>query len=457
MSIVNNALTGSLAAQSALTATSQNVANAKTEGYTRQGALLAAVGPRGDMRSAGSGVEVSALIRFSDDYKTHQLWRAASELGQRSTQQPYFTQLEQVMGDDTSSISNGLDSFFAALNAASLEPNSTPLRQQIITAANTLSQRFNTLNDLMNNQIASIRQQLDAIVPQVNLLAKDIAELNDKIVAMQGTGGSASSLIDARDQRIDTLAGLVGLEVLDQPDGSRNVSLRTGQPLVLGGSVSTMSLTTGAGGLTTINVNFANETFKVNGSNLGGQLGGLVDFRQNTLMPLQQSIVDMAQQLSGKVNAQLALGFTMSGAAGGPLFSFNPTSTTGILQVTGVQAQDLAFSSSATAAGDSGNLRSLIAIKDLSITTASIGSVLLNDAGTQLLGKLGMDSKQNQSLLATAETVRTQAKDNWASTSGVNSDEEAVNLMEFQKMYQANMKVIAVANQLFDATLEMMG
>ncbi|RJF96685.1 flagellar hook-associated protein FlgK [Noviherbaspirillum cavernae] len=456
MSIINNALSGSLAAQLALDATSQNIANVKTVGYTRQGALLAALGPRGNLHSAGSGVEVSSLMRFSDSYKIHQMWRAASDLGQRSVTQPYLTQLEQVMGDDESSISSGLDTFFSALNAASLEPSSTPLRQQIITAANTMAQRFNTLNDVMRNQRTAIRQQMDAVVPQINLLTKDIAALNEKIASMQATGGNASALIDARDQRIDTLSGLVGVEVVDQADGSRNVSLRSGQPLVIGRTVSTLSLQSNPDGSKTLNVAFANETFTVAGGNLGGQLGGLDDFQRNTLVPLQQSIADIAKEVSATVNAQLAAGFAADGSAGVPLFVFDASSATGMLKVSGsVQAKDLAFSADGTA-GDSGNLQKLIGLKDQSIAVSSIGTVLLGDANTQLLGKLGMDSKQNQSLLATAETVRSQAKENWAATSGVNADEEAINLMEFQKMYQANMKVIAVANELFDSTLAMM-
>jgi flagellar hook-associated protein 1 FlgK len=71
------------------------------------------------------------------------------------------------------------------------------------------------------------------------------------------------------------------------------------------------------------------------------------------------------------------------------------------------------------------------------------------------VGKLGIDSQQNQALLKTATTIRQQSEDDWKSTSGVNQDEEAINLVEFQNMYQANMKVIAVANSLFDATLAM--
>jgi flagellar hook-associated protein 1 FlgK len=83
--------------------------------------------------------------------------------------------------------------------------------------------------------------------------------------------------------------------------------------------------------------------------------------------------------------------------------------------------------------------------------------VLLGDVYTQLVGKLGMASQANQTAMTTAQTVRDQADANWKSTSGVNEDEEAVNLMQYQQMYNANMKVITVANELFDAMLQMVG
>ena len=91
------------------------------------------------------------------------------------------------------------------------------------------------------------------------------------------------------------------------------------------------------------------------------------------------------------------------------------------------------------------------------ITLPSLGSVLLSDAVTQMVGSLGMQSQQNQAALTTAQTVRNQAEESWKSTSGVNSDEEAANLIQYQQMYQANMKVISVANQLFDSTLQLLG
>ncbi len=124
--------------------------------------------------------------------------------------------------------------------------------------------------------------------------------------------------------------------------------------------------------------------------------------------------------------------------------------------VSGFKAEDLAFSADGQP-GDTGNLQKLVQIKNQSVTLPNLGTMLLSDADTQIVAKLAVDSQLNKAALKTATTVRTQSVDDWQSTSGVNQDEEAVNLVEYQNMYQANMKVISVANALFDATLAMMG
>lgn len=455
MTIINNALSGSMAAQAALDTTSQNVANVMTPGYTRQGVLLASVFHNtGNRVNPGDGVSVPSLIRFSDGYKSQQMWLAASNLGQYSIPQPYLTQLEQVMGDDTTNINSGLDNFFGALNAASVDPASMPLRNQVITSAGSLAQRFNSLQQLLSTQRQSIDQQRSAIVNQLNELTPDIAALNQKIASAIATGVTPSGLIDERDNKIDKLASLAGLQVIDQPDGSRNVALRDGQPLVVGSMYSTMSI--GAGQALTLT--FGLQTFPLNNGNLGGQLGGLEDFENNKLTPLSQSVSDMASNLANMVNTQLAAGSDLSGNSGQPLFVYNAASASAMLSVQpGLVGQDLAFATSGAPAGDSANLQALIALKDQTVAITSLGNSLLGDAYTQLVGKLGTDSEQNQTSMKTAQTIRTQAEESWKSTSGVNSDEEASNLIQYQQMYQANMKVIAVANQLFDATLAMFG
>ena len=457
MSFITNALSGVQAAQIGLDTASQNVSNMMTPGYTRQGALLTAVNlNRGSVLSAGNGVNVPSLLRFSDSYKNLQLWQANSQLGQYTASSDYFVQLEQVMSDDSSNINGGLDNFFSALNAASVEPASTPLRQQVITSAGALGTRFNTLREVLSNQRMAVHQQRDSMVTQVNSLTSDIATLNQKIVAMTNGQFTPSGLIDQRDQKIDELANLVGIQVVNQPDGSRSVSLRSGQPLVAGSVAATMSAAINVSGGQDLKLAFLNESFSLTNSTLGGKLGGLDDFENKVLMPLTQSIMDMASNLTTNVNAQLAAGFAMDGTPGQSLFNYDPSSTASMLTVNpSIVPQDLGFSASPTEQGDSSNLLKVIDLKNQPVSVSSLGSVLFSDAYTQLVGRLGTDSQQNSVALDTAQTVRKQSEDSWKTTSGVNSDEEAINLMQYQQMYQANMKVIGVASQLFDSVLDM--
>lgn len=454
MSISYNALSGALAAQAAVNTVSQNIANLQTKGYTRQGVLLQSISTDPGVNSAGNGVQVGSLLRFSDSYKSQQMWRAASDLGQRSQVQPYLTQLEKVMADSTSSISYGVDNFFKALNAAAVDPTSTPLRQQVITMADSMSQQVNSIYNLTATQLISANQQRAAVLPSLNEALAGIAALNEKIIQVGAAGTATSGLVDQREQLIDGVASQVAIEVINNPDGSASVSLKTGQPLVVTDMAAKLNFET-LSGTQTLNLTFADTKFKLDDTKVGGQLGGLGNFVQNTLKPLQTSIVEIAQQLSTKVNDQLKLGFTAPGVAGKDLFVFNPASATGLLGIDpAIKAADLAFSTDGTP-GDSGNLQLLVDIKSQPITLTTLGSVLLNDADTQVVGKLAVDSQQNQALLKTATTIRRQSEDDWASTSAVNRDEEAINLIEYQNMYQANMKVISVANTLFDATLQM--
>ena len=246
----------------------------------------------------------------------------------------------------------------------------------------------------------------------------------------------------------------MALEVSDQPDGTRNVSLKTGQSLVLGSVAGTLSVS--GGSAQSFSLRFAGTSFTVDTAKAGGQLGGLSAYEQDTLLPLQQGVAEIARQLADKINTQLAQGTTMDGSPGKPMFVFTPGNTSNMLQVAdGFQTGDLAFSSDGSA-GDTGNLQKLVAIANGTITLGTLGDVMIGDADTQLVGKLAVESQQNQAALATAQSMRNQADADWQATSGVNQDEEAVNLVEYQNMYQANMKVMSVANALFDATLAMM-
>jgi flagellar hook-associated protein 1 FlgK len=197
-------------------------------------------------------------------------------------------------------------------------------------------------------------------------------------------------------------------------------------------------------------------------------LGGLLDYEQQILAPTQHAVSELAGGLASLVNGQLQSGFDANGAPGQPLFAF----ANGKLTMATTSAQQLAFASRPGEPGNGDNLKAMIALKGSKLQVSefdaaghpvkdSMGgtrtkSVVLGDVYSQVVGTLGVQSQQNQAAQTTAQTLRDQAKESWQSTSGVNSDEEAINLMQYSQLYNANLRVVASANELFDSTLEML-
>lgn len=457
MSMIFNGLSGVVASQVVLDTVSQNLANALTPNYTRQGVVLTAKAAVNSSLSAGNGVAATSLVRYADSYKTQQMWRAHSTLGQHEAGQTYLLQLEQVMGDTGSNLSVSLDNFFASLSAASVEPASTPLRQQIIEQAKALGQSVGNLAQIISNQKAAVAQQREVAVDQLNSYTTQIAALNAKIIQANGAGLNTSALQDQRDAQVDGLSKLVGLQTMTQPNGSINLSLRGGQPLVVGDRSSTMEVKADAQGFV-MEVQFGSEKFALQSSDWQGTLGGLAALESDVLNPIDTAVRAMASTIAGQVNAVLNQGFGVQGAQTSPdLFVLDGASSAQLLTVNPLMTPDqLGLSDTADEAGNSAQLQKLIALQQAPVSIPGLGNnILFGDVYTQLVGKLGTYSQQSIASYDTSKTVRDQSESNWKSTSAVNTDEEAVNLMQYQQMYQANMKVIATANELFDSLLSL--
>lgn len=458
MSMLFNGLSGVVASQVALDTVSQNLANALTPNYTRQGVALAAKSASNGSLSAGHGVQATSLVRYADSYKTQQMWRANSTLGQFEAGQTYMLQLEQVMGDAGGGLSAALDNFFAALSAASVEPASSPLRQQIIEEANALGQSIGNLSQIISSQKAAVTQQRAVAVDQVNSHVQDIAKLNARIIQANGAGLNTSALEDQRDAKVDELAKLVGLQTMTQPDGSINLSLKGGQPLVVGDRASSMVVREDAQGYV-LEVTFGVEKFALSAQDWQGTLGGLAALETDVLNPLDSAVREMAREISTRINDVVREGYGTQGSqkTGMDLFVYNPASSSQLLTINPLITQDkLGLSGAPEEAGNSDNLQKLIALQQQPVSISFLGNgIYLGDVYTQLVGKLGTYSQQSIASYETAKTVRDQSESNWRSTSAVNTDEEAVSLMQYQQMYQANMKVIATANELFDSLLQL--
>ncbi|HIC7889386.1 TPA: flagellar hook-associated protein FlgK [Citrobacter freundii] len=456
MDMINIGYSGASTAQVELNVTAQNTANAMTDGYTRQVAITSTIGTSSGLaNSAGNGVQVDSIRRVSNQYQVNQVWYAASDYGYYNTQQEYLTQLETVLSDDNSSLSGGFDNFFAALNEATTSPDDSALREQVISESGALALRVDNTLDYIDSQSSEIVSQEQAMVAQVNTLTTGIASYNQQIAEAEANGDNASALYDARDQMVEQLSGIMDVQVNIDDEGNYNVTLQNGQPLVSGQESSTIELDTNADGTQSMSLTFAGTTSSMN-TDTGGSLGALFDYQNQVLTPLTGTINSMAEQFADAVNTQLAQGYDLNGNPGEPLFIYDENSSDGPLEVNpDITADELAFSSSPDESGNSDNLQALINISTEPLDIEGLGSVTVGEACSSIISNIGIYSQQNQTEAEAAANVYSEAQTQQSSVSGVSMDEEAVNLITYQQIYEANLKVISTGADIFDSVLEM--
>ncbi|WP_028114952.1 flagellar hook-associated protein FlgK [Ferrimonas kyonanensis] len=451
--MINIGLSGLLASQSALSVTSNNIANANVAGYSRQQAMLATVSGG----AYGNGVAVTGVRRIADQYLVDQVWSNASNSEFHAVQKSYFGQVEQIFGSEGSDISAGLDQLYAALNANLLAPDDIATRQSALNEAEGLALRFNAVNDGVQSQFDQIESQLGASVVEANVHLGQIARLNSEVKSHGGVETAPPELLDERDNVIAELSKLMDVSVSENKDGTLNVALSQGQPLVVGSTAAELSLAPDPAnpefGL--LSLSFGDNQFSLD-EGIEGSMGSLLDYRDNSLKDSKAFIDELAQQIADEMNTVLMAGTDLDGnPPTQDLFSYDPVNPAGTLKVTdGFTADKLAFAKDGTP-GDNSNLKDLIDLANKPLTFVSLGlESTMGDAFASKMGQLGSSSQQAKLNADSSEQSLIRAQSDWAGVSGVNTDEEGANLILYQQAYQSNAKVISTADQLFQTVLQ---
>lgn len=324
LSIAQSALT---AAQVGLSTTGHNIANASTPGYNRQVVVQGTV-PAQDFGFGfiGQGTEVSTVKRIYNEYLGIQVQSAQTS---KSGLDSYYAQIRQInnmLADPDAGLSPALQDFFSAVQGVATDPTSIPSRQAALSSAESLAARFQSLSGQLTELERGVNTQIASSVTLVNAYADRIAGLNDAIgKAQRATGQPPNDLLDQRDQLVLDLNREIKATIVKQDDGAYNVFIGNGQPLVVG--TTTSRLVTLASPTdpqkAVIGYRADNGSTMIVGdtSFTGGTLGGLMQFRSESLEPAKNALGRVAIGLAETFNAQHQVGFDRSGAAGGAFFN----------------------------------------------------------------------------------------------------------------------------------------
>ncbi|AUT69880.1 flagellar hook-associated protein FlgK [Paraburkholderia hospita] len=328
-------LSGLNAAQWGLTTTGQNISNQATPGYSVERPVYSeSSGQYTGSGYLGSGVSTTTIQRQYSQYLTTELNNAQSQSGSLNTYYNLIAQLNNMVGNPTSGISSAITSYFTGMQNVANDASNPAMRQSAISSAQSLADQINAAGDQYDQLRTSVNTQIGDTVKQINTYSAQIAQLNSQIQSLSAQGQPPNQLLDQRDLAVSNLSQLVGVQVV-QGDSGYSVFMGNGQPLVVADKSFNLTTVTSPSDPTETAVAYAGLASQAgtttpqilpDSAQLGGQIGGLMTFRSQTLDPAEAQLGAIATSFAAQVNAQNSLGIDLNGNKGGALFTVgNPT------------------------------------------------------------------------------------------------------------------------------------
>lgn len=322
-SLLNIGMSGLGAAQSGLYTLGNNIANADVESYSRQQNVQKTKGGQQTGQVfIGTGTTLADVRRVYNAFLENQLRTTTSLSSDANTYLSQITPLDNALSSADTGITAALQSFFSAMQDASAKPTEDASRQLLLTSAQSLAKRFNTLSAQLSQQNSNTNSNMASLATQVNNLTKTIADLNTQIAKVSVVTGQPNDLLDQRDGAVRQLTALIGADVVEQKNGNYDIYLKNGQALVLGNTTQTLGVEPTATDPTRMSLvlNRGSTKMDITNSTTGGELGGLIRYRKETLDPALNELGRVALVVADAINSQLSQGIDKSGNFGASLF-----------------------------------------------------------------------------------------------------------------------------------------
>ena len=334
-------ISGLMAAQRSLATTSHNISNVNTDGYSRQRVEQSTRPPSGTGAGfVGNGTQVDTVRRLADQNLIENVRKNTSEFERLDTMAGLSGRVDNLLADADAGLSPALQDYFAALDDLANDPNSTTAKQQVLSAADSLATRFNTLDQRTAELEREVNQQMKQKVTELNQLSEAVADLNREIVREGNrVGQPPNDLLDQRDELLREMAEITDVRVVEQADGAVNVAIGSGQPVVNGVNANELDIAPSDGDPEQFDLFVETPSSRTNVTRniSGGSLGGLMEFRDDVLNPVNDDLGRIAITVAEEMNRQHNLGVQFDSGEprpGADLFSVESP------RVTSVSASD---------------------------------------------------------------------------------------------------------------------
>ncbi|MFY7838302.1 MAG: flagellar hook-associated protein FlgK [Novosphingobium sp.] len=438
--LISIARSGIQAAKVGLDLTAQNIANASSTGYVRRTASFSEVAESGgDYRNSNlslSGVRLGGIVRNADAFRQAEVRRTGSDVARASAEVSGLENIESAL--EQSGVYEAIVDFESSLQQLTQDPVDTSLRASVMEKARTMVGTFQIAGQEMDAAGEGLRFQATDGVTQVNRIAQELARTNTRLARTADASNDQSALLDQRDNLLEELSSYGNIATTFGADGQVAVKLggAAGSDLVTGSSAATVGITTAADGTVVFDVGGTSLT--LTGGSLAGQQLALTKNAQ-----LKTDLDDLVDNIVTGFNAAQSGGADLDGSPGAAIFSGSTTSTMALAVQDG---RKLATAPAGSVAG-SRDATNLTAIRSAlaGVDPAGAMDAILFDVSGTLAGR--------NVTLGALQTIADTAKIALSAQSGVDLDQEAVNLVRYQQAFQASGKVMQVASDIFDTLL----
>ena len=325
-SILNIVKSALAAAQVGNATTGHNIPNASTPRYTRQTIVQSAAQAQNfGYGFVGQGTNVTSIQRVYNETLAKQVLNTTAASSASSTYYNQISEINGLLSDSTAGLNPVMSQFFSAVNAAAANPSDAATRQTVLSSASSLVSRFASVNSRLDQIRGSLNTQITASVDTINSYAQQISDLNTTIQqALNSTGNAPNDLMDQRDLLVSKLSEQIQTTVVQQGDGGYNVFIGNGMPLVVGSETYQLYARTSDTDPSRMEVAYGNPSNPkvLNSTTLtGGSLGGILQFRAETLDTVQNQVGQLAITLASQFNTQHMQGYDLNGNAGQALFN----------------------------------------------------------------------------------------------------------------------------------------
>jgi flagellar hook-associated protein 1 len=466
------------AQQTALSTTGHNIANANTNGYSRQRAEMQATSaiPYPGMHSdkspsqLGTGVEVNKLVRLREDYLDVQIRNENKNFGYWEAKSDTFIQIEEIMNEPSDEgLAATMDEFWKSWQELAKNPESAAARAVVRQRGVAVTETFKYISESLDQKQSDLKSIINTNVDQINSLATQIGHFNHQISQLLANNYQPNDLLDKRDVLVDQLSKLMNVKVTPSTNGMLDISIGS-EVLVSGKTVNelTIDFDPSSGLINPTDIKIAGNTVSLESGELLGRIesfGMIGGAAKSTIPYIKGKIDNLVETFATTVNSIHLGGLNLDNITNGSItrveffkgttakdLIVNPEIMDSLNLIAAANEEALGQSS----VGNGGNAQDLANIKFSNLAIDGTSSTM-DDFYRNIIGQLAVDSQEAQRMQDNSEVIVKQVENRRQSVMGVSLDEEMANMIKFQQAYNAAARVITTMDQCLDKVINGMG